>query len=102
MEGIHEALAWVAIVLFVLHVAGALRHQFLLQDPVIRRMAPGGSVAVAIAAAGRHGRALLRGGLVHFSKYLVPAMARRLRRRMRRRAARQRRSGGARAEHRPR
>src|SRR5436190_369412 len=40
MEEIHQALSWIAIGLFVLHVAGALRHQFLLHDPVIKRIAP--------------------------------------------------------------
>ena len=49
MEEVHEALAWIAIGLFVLHVAGALRHQFLLRDPVIGRIAPAGSVAAAMA-----------------------------------------------------
>ena len=49
MEETHEALSWLAIGLFVLHVGGALRHQFLLRDPVIKRIAPAGSVAAAMA-----------------------------------------------------
>jgi polyisoprenoid-binding protein YceI len=68
-------LAWIAIALFALHVAGALRHQFLLRDPVIRRMAPGGSVVAAIML-------LLATVVLYFGvgsyvaqKYLVPAMA---------------------------
>jgi len=75
MEEIHEALSWIALVLFVLHVAGALRHQFLLRDPVIKRMAPAGSVAAAMAL-------LLATIVIYFvvgsyvaQKYLVPARA---------------------------
>ena len=75
MEEVHEALGWIALALFVLHVAGALRHQFLLRDPVIPRMAPGGSVAAAMAL-------LLAVVVLYFGvgsyvaqKYLVPAMA---------------------------
>jgi len=72
---VHEALAWIALALFALHVAGALRHQFLLRDPVIRRMAPGGSVAAAMAL-------LLATVAIYFGvgtyvsqTYLLPAMA---------------------------
>ena len=36
----HEALAWLAYALIVLHVAAALRHHFLLKDEVLPRMAP--------------------------------------------------------------
>ena len=74
MEEIHELLSWIAIVLFVLHVAGALRHQFMLRDPVIKRIAPGGSVAVAMVL-------LLATIVIYFGegsyisqKYLLPAM----------------------------
>ena len=72
---VHEALGWIALALFGLHVAGALRHQFLLRDPVIGRMAPGGSVAAAMVL-------LLATVAVYFAvgsyvsqKYLLPAMA---------------------------
>jgi cytochrome b561/polyisoprenoid-binding protein YceI len=75
MGEVHEALAWIAIVLFVLHVAGALRHQFLLRDPVITRIAPAGSVTAAMVL-------LLTSVVIYFAvgsyvaqKYLVPAMA---------------------------
>lgn len=37
-EEIHEIMAWLAIGLFVLHVAGALRHQWLLGKPELQRM----------------------------------------------------------------
>jgi cytochrome b561/polyisoprenoid-binding protein YceI len=74
-EEVHEALAWIALVLFGLHVAGALRHQFVLRDPVIRRIAPAGSVAAAMGL-------LVATVVIYFAvgtyvsqKYLVPAMA---------------------------
>lgn len=41
-EEAHELLAWIGLALIVLHVAGALRHQFWLKDGLLRRMAPGG------------------------------------------------------------
>jgi cytochrome b561 len=36
----HSALAWFAIGLLVLHVAGALKHHFLEKDTVLWRMLP--------------------------------------------------------------
>lgn len=54
-EEIHEILPKVGIALFVLHVAGALRHQYLLGTPILARMLPGGHGkavgAVLLAAA---------------------------------------------------
>jgi len=47
-EEAHELLAWLGIALFVLHVAGALRHQFLLRHRLLERMAPGGSGAAGM------------------------------------------------------
>lgn len=49
VEEVHELLAFLGIALFVLHVAGALRHHFLLRDGLLRRMAPGGSPGAALA-----------------------------------------------------
>jgi cytochrome b561/polyisoprenoid-binding protein YceI len=46
-EETHEILAWIGIALIVLHVAGALRHQFLVKDGLLRRMGPGGSAWAA-------------------------------------------------------
>jgi cytochrome b561/polyisoprenoid-binding protein YceI len=46
-EESHEILAWTGIALVVLHVAGALRHQFLVKDGLLRRMGPGGSAWAA-------------------------------------------------------
>jgi cytochrome b561 len=40
-EDIHTALAWSAIVLIPLHVAGALYHQFIRRDDVMKQMLPG-------------------------------------------------------------
>jgi len=39
---VHELVARVLLVLIGLHVAGALRHHFLLKDDVLRRMLPAG------------------------------------------------------------
>lgn len=47
MEGMHELLAWLGLALIVLHILGALRHQFLIGDGLLRRMGPGGSAALA-------------------------------------------------------
>ncbi|WP_338028056.1 cytochrome b/b6 domain-containing protein [Croceibacterium selenioxidans] len=43
----HELLAWIGIALFLLHVAGALRHQFLVKDGLLKRMGPRGSAGLA-------------------------------------------------------
>jgi cytochrome b561 len=40
-DSTHTALAWVMLALLALHVAGALKHQFISKDPTISRMAPG-------------------------------------------------------------
>lgn len=49
----HSLLAWLAIALFALHVAGALRHQWLLGKPELQRMIPfakGRAFGAALAA----------------------------------------------------
>jgi cytochrome b561/polyisoprenoid-binding protein YceI len=46
-EEAHELLSWFAIGLFGLHVAGALRHHFILQHRLLERIAPAGSTAAA-------------------------------------------------------
>jgi cytochrome b561/polyisoprenoid-binding protein YceI len=46
-ETAHELLSWVALALFGLHVAGALRHHFVLHHRLVQRMAPRGSVPAA-------------------------------------------------------
>lgn len=59
---LHHFMPNVAIALLVLHVAGALRHQYLLGTPILSRMLPGGQGkaigAVLIAAA------IMLGGVV--------------------------------------
>jgi cytochrome b561 len=40
-ENVHIVLAWSAIVLIPLHVAGALYHQFIRRDEVMKQMLPG-------------------------------------------------------------
>ncbi len=47
MEGAHGLLAWLGVLLFLLHVAGALRHQFLLRDGLLSRIGPGGKAWAA-------------------------------------------------------
>ncbi len=51
---------WIGLALFLLHVVGALRHQFLLKDGLLRRMGPGGSAALAGLLAPGGGGGLLR------------------------------------------
>jgi len=40
IEFVHSKLAWVIIVLIVVHVAAALKHQFIDRDNVLHRMIP--------------------------------------------------------------
>lgn len=47
-EEAHELLAWIGIALFAMHVAGALRHQFLLRHRLMERMSPGASNAAGM------------------------------------------------------
>ncbi len=65
-EQAHEWLAWFGIALFVLHFAGALRHHFLLDDGLLHRMAPRGSVPIlgvlALLVLGVGGATLLLAG----------------------------------------
>ncbi|MBS0275611.1 MAG: cytochrome b [Proteobacteria bacterium] len=44
LETTHMLLAWSAIVLVAIHVAGALYHQFVTRDDVLKRMLPGTQV----------------------------------------------------------
>ncbi|MDX3899839.1 MAG: YceI family protein [Sphingobium sp.] len=48
-EGGHGLFAWIGIALLALHVAGAVRHQWMIGDGLIWRMVPGRS-ALAMAA----------------------------------------------------
>lgn len=47
-EEAHELLAFIGIALFLLHVAGALRHQLTKGGNYLARMAPGGGVGPAL------------------------------------------------------
>lgn len=61
-EFLHHIMPNVAIALLVLHVAGALRHQYLLGTPILARMLPGGhgkAVGAVLTAA-----AIMLGGVV--------------------------------------
>lgn len=49
MKEVHELLAFMGLALFVLHVAGALRHHVMLRDGLLARMAPRGSAGAAMA-----------------------------------------------------
>lgn len=67
-ESIHGALAWLAIGLFALHIAGALRHQWLLGKPELQRMIPfarGKAAGAAIAALALVGGAFVAGQTVY-------------------------------------
>ena len=60
----HEIIAFLGMALFVLHVAGALRHHFLMKDAIMARMSPRGSAGIGLA--------LLAGVLVaHFGTVAV-------------------------------
>ncbi|WP_176597651.1 MULTISPECIES: YceI family protein [Sphingobium] len=48
-EGGHGLIAWIGIALFALHVAGALRHHFLMGDGLLWRMMPARSSALLVA-----------------------------------------------------
>lgn len=67
-ESIHGAMAWLAIGLFALHIAGALRHQWLLGKPELQRMIPfasGKAVGVAIGALALVGAAFVVGQTIY-------------------------------------
>jgi cytochrome b561 len=53
LSGVHVLLAWSAIVLVALHIAGALYHQFVRRDEVLVRMLPipGGNGATKLEKA---------------------------------------------------
>ena len=76
-ENGHGLIAWIGIALFALHVAGAVRHHFLMRDGLIWRMIPARSPALllllpALLLAGFvAGRAILPAG----GKEVAPAAA---------------------------
>ena len=72
-EGLHAAMAWLFVGLLVLHVLGALRHQFVKDENILARMIPAALVArtAAIVAAvlgiGAVGAAYVAGDAIGFS-----------------------------------
>ena len=40
LKGLHHWASWGLLALIILHIAAALRHQFVLHDPVLRQMLP--------------------------------------------------------------
>lgn len=76
MEGAHGLLAGLGILLFLLHVVGALRHQFLLKDRLLVRMAPGGKGWAALALLAAVIATYFGTGMYVASKYLVPSLER--------------------------
>lgn len=70
-EAIHGAMAWLAIGLFLLHIVGALRYQWLLGKPELQRMIPfarGKAVGAAIGAIALVAGAMVAGKFVHADK----------------------------------
>lgn len=66
-EAAHGALAWIAVGLVLLHIIGALRHQWLLGKPELQRMVPfarGKGVVAALAAFALIGAGLALGKMV--------------------------------------
>ena len=75
-EQAHELIAWIGLALIVLHVAGALRHQLLLRDGLLRRMAPGGRAAAALGLLALVVAVYFGTGMYVANRYLVPAQER--------------------------
>ena len=70
-ESIHGAMAWLAIGLFALHIAGAIRHQWLLGKPELQRMIPfarGKAVGIALGALALVGAAFVAGQMIYPDK----------------------------------
>ena len=66
-EGAHGALAWIAVGLVLLHIIGALRHQWLLGKPELQRMIPfarGKGIVAVLSAFGLIGGAMALGKMV--------------------------------------
>jgi cytochrome b561/polyisoprenoid-binding protein YceI len=75
----HELLAFLGIGLFVLHVGGALRHQFLKGEPLLQRMLPvqslgtGSSLAMAGSTFAAVGLAFAGGWWLHWQSAVSPS-----------------------------
>lgn len=75
-EQSHELLAWIGLALILLHVAGALRHQWLIRDGLLRRMAPGGKAGAALGLLALVVLVYFGTGMYVADRYLVPAQER--------------------------
>jgi polyisoprenoid-binding protein YceI len=77
-EGLHAAMAWLFVGLLVLHVLGALRHQFVKDENILARMIPAALVSrtaamlVAVLGIGAVGAAYLAGDAISFSTQSPP------------------------------
>jgi cytochrome b561/polyisoprenoid-binding protein YceI len=74
-EFLHEWLTYAGIALFILHVAGALRHHFMLRDGLLSRMIPLGTGEAAYkmgraAVAASLALVIVGGGMVYGRTYL--------------------------------
>ena len=80
-EAGHALLAWIGIALFILHVAGALRHHMLLRDGLLWRMIPVrsplllASLPALIVVGAVLGRSILPASAPHVPRAQVPAPA---------------------------
>jgi cytochrome b561/polyisoprenoid-binding protein YceI len=84
-EAIHGTMAWIAIGLFLLHIIGALRHQWLLGKPELQRMIPfarGKAAGAAIGALAIVTASFAAGNMIYpdrprsaAGKELVPTVA---------------------------
>jgi cytochrome b561/polyisoprenoid-binding protein YceI len=79
-ESLHAALAWLFAALLVLHIVGALRHQFVKDENILARMMPVAltsrmaALASAVLAVGAMGAAFATGDMWSFSKESIPTV----------------------------
>jgi cytochrome b561/polyisoprenoid-binding protein YceI len=72
-EGLHAALAWLFVALLVLHVLGALRHQFVKDENILARMIPvalstrSAAMVAAVLGIAAIGAAYVGGDAISFS-----------------------------------
>lgn len=77
-EFLHHFMPNIAIALLVLHVAGALRHQYLLGTPILARMLPGGqgkAIGALVTAAAIMLGAVVLGKVIDPKGAAAPAKA---------------------------
>ncbi len=77
-EFLHHFMPNIAIALLVLHVAGALRHQYLIGTPILARMLPGGqgkAIGALVTAAAIMLGAVVLGNVIDPKGAAAPAKA---------------------------